>query len=416
MVIFGAVMETIGFWVGSHTHCQFVFQLTQFLPLKEAVWYAVVLYPAWLVASQQRLSLFREMMLMALLGILTDLPYELVNSRPGIRLVFIDPSCTLIDLSDKMLHASAAVCYSFMLVAAMLSAVIRTVSDGRSQLATRVSPDSIMLAIPFSVPLVLVAFLPVHLLKLLGCSQQWGQLLLAHRPSAITTPLAWLDVVVQEHLSCRRTSAVTETHVFILLVLIAISAALPPLLFTPLVGGGGSSPLDNSTTHGRKRLSGSTTSGSTTSGSTASGSTTRRRNLHPRRSKSPCPSVFPRASVAVTTAAAPAAAPAAALAAAPGSRAVQTAPSLVGVALAMPAMCHCLFLFLMLVHEDCSNPEQLHKLLLSGNTECGDVIETCMALVVLAGIHAALLWWCSKRLAGGAHVEAAWQSTNPSDT
>jgi hypothetical protein len=377
-------METIGWLIGSHVHCQFIIQLTHYLPLKEVLWYGAVLYPAWCIASQQRLKLVSEMALVALLAILMECPYQLVNGRPGIRLVFIEHSCQFVDLNDRFLHASSAVCYSFLLLAASSAAVIRTVAGGHTRVPF--SPASILMVLPLTVPALLILFLPVHLLKVAGCSEQWHQLLRAHLPS--TDSAALLKAVLNGHLACKQSSVIL-TVILLLTVILSIVGSIPLFISaTPAV-------------HNEKKSLIKTPKSSTEAQYKSS---TESRSTDRPRSKSPSVRRRPTAAVASTqrTGSWRGLRQARNRDAAVWGRRVQASSSksatFDNTLLVVPAACHSLFIGLMVFQEHCSDPDQLQKLLASGSRECGDVIETCFVLLVLASAHVLVLWRCRRRL------------------
>mmetsp|Transcript_15395 Transcript_15395/g.20234 ORF Transcript_15395/g.20234 Transcript_15395/m.20234 type:complete len:175 (-) Transcript_15395:798-1322(-) len=92
--IWGIILETVGFVIKSHLHGQFVVQLFPFLPLKEVVWYPVVLYPSYETAKGVRFSdKYGAACLFGLLAILTDVPYEMTNGRDNVGVAHINYNC-----------------------------------------------------------------------------------------------------------------------------------------------------------------------------------------------------------------------------------------------------------------------------------------------------------------------------------
>jgi len=160
-LVFGVLMETLGCFVTeSHAHSTFYVQLTPYLPLKEDLWYAILLYPSCLLAAEAfPHSALKRAVVVGTLAILHDAPYEFTNARPGVGLVAINKeSFAFGDMREDVFGGSALVVLSFILCSFAFGLVATSLD-----------------AHPFVVALVSAAVAcavqsPFQALKYLGCT------------------------------------------------------------------------------------------------------------------------------------------------------------------------------------------------------------------------------------------------------
>jgi len=222
---FGLGMETLGFIVRSHAHGQFVLQVTSYLPLKEDLWYVLTLYPALVMGQlvfgsiqQQEQSrtggnsksyIWEKALLVAVLGIVQDVPYEFVNSRPGVDVVYVNhEDFKLGDLSELINGGSATVILSYTLCSLSFGLILPNLDKNASVISG-------FLAGLFTCVVACVIQTPFHLLKYIGCRS--------------LLPLLFSDGWFAFHSECLCKSAVSTSACLVLMAVVFIGVLLKSL-------------------------------------------------------------------------------------------------------------------------------------------------------------------------------------------
>lgn len=163
VLLVGVVMESVGFVTKSHTHVEFRLQLACFLSAKEVVWYANTVFAALVAAGEFTLmDKGRDFaLLVGLIAILQDAPYELTNALPGVQAVYINTQDFMFgDLGEALFDSgSSMVVVSFFCV----SVAVGWIHQRRG--------GSDWWALPaLSLPVLVACLTPFNLVKYLGCA------------------------------------------------------------------------------------------------------------------------------------------------------------------------------------------------------------------------------------------------------
>ncbi|KAH9254843.1 hypothetical protein BASA81_007093 [Batrachochytrium salamandrivorans] len=165
VLLVGVMMESVGFITKSHTHVEFRFQLTCFLSMKEMLWYANTVFAA-LVAVEDFTSIRMGMdfaLMVGLIAILQDIPYELTNTLAGVQAVYINTVDFMFGNLEETLFdsGSSMVIVSFFCVSMAVGWI-------RQQFRTSQWWNCITLPL-FSLPMLVVLLTPLNVIKYLGC-------------------------------------------------------------------------------------------------------------------------------------------------------------------------------------------------------------------------------------------------------
>lgn len=165
VLLLGMVMETIGYVTKSHVHVEFRLQLACFLSVKEVLWYANTLFSSLIIVQElapRGFGRVESALLVALLAILQDAPYEMTNAHAGVRAVYINKEDFLHgDLNEELNSGSSMVILSFFLVA---------FAAGLVSCSSTLNHSHEAIILPILTPLVLVMVMtPINIARYVGC-------------------------------------------------------------------------------------------------------------------------------------------------------------------------------------------------------------------------------------------------------
>lgn len=181
-LLYGIVMETVGcVVVKSHSHAQFVFQVTSYLPLKEWVWYTLIFYPSCIliITSVKELETPARLLQMAAVGavlcISQDYPYEITNAREGVDAVGINENFQLGNMKIKILTGCSVVCSSFAVVSFSFCLSVLTVNHSklRARMMNRalaIGLESVIVVV-FALVFIGIFHFPITVLRYFGAAE-----------------------------------------------------------------------------------------------------------------------------------------------------------------------------------------------------------------------------------------------------
>jgi len=184
-------------FVDSHSHPQFILQVTHYVPLKEVLWYAQNWYPAYFFAHQLGLSPTAEAMAVALLAQLVNIPYECTGPRQGIHLVSYHPNFQYANTNVTWMEAPVINVLGNLIMPTFVALIVRHL------LATKRGFLPTVALIGFCFPLAVVFFAPVSMMKFCGCTH-------LDMPSDLFSFSKWWDWYIK----CVTSSNVTETAIW----------------------------------------------------------------------------------------------------------------------------------------------------------------------------------------------------------
>ena len=203
-MLLGSCLEVVGVCLtNAHMHPRFAIMLFGFLPLKEALWYPLTLYPALLNAQALGLPFIAEASLVGLLQITQVVQYESMAYRRGIQLVASNPNFAFGNANDLLTGGPVLNMYANLAIA---------VTAGVFASQTR---NAWVLGLAGFACVGVVGFRPFNWLKFIGC---------ALRGDAVLWP------PVEAYSLCVQSSPVRETWVLALSVTalaLAVAAASP---------------------------------------------------------------------------------------------------------------------------------------------------------------------------------------------
>jgi len=212
-LIYGLLLETIGYVTATHYHGQFIIQVFHFLPLKEMVFYTLILYPAWAAVEQVGLQdAWSSCVLMAFVTVLANMPYDAFAVRAGFGWCRFEPSFSMANFDPSSWHGGVAAVYYGWIGMGGGAGMAAYLSQGTSAVHT------IMMFV-LGVLLSCAFWTPFHTMKAVGCVASGGNLLAA---GSLTEAYA-------QYLSCIRTSPCTDDICWLaaLCALLALVCTVP---------------------------------------------------------------------------------------------------------------------------------------------------------------------------------------------
>lgn len=204
VLVFGLWQETIGWVLGTHLHSQFKWHLVEFLPLKEALIYQLILYQSFVAVQRLGItSAWANGVVFAFVNHFANAPYDWMGARSGLEFWTINPDFPLANFqkTNEWHGGNAAVFFSWLCMGFTFGAV--------SAIALRrnVSPAGMVLALGMSAPLSGILWIPFHVLKLYGCAS-------SHRGGMKRYAAYIFHQPVPGLLQCIRDSSFTDAYIY----------------------------------------------------------------------------------------------------------------------------------------------------------------------------------------------------------
>ena len=167
ILAWGVGMETVGWAMDSHRHGTFALQVTGFLPLKEAVWYNLVVYPSFVAARATGFGRAAQAAVTGLLAIWCDWGYEVSNSRPCVGVVEIDHRSAAANLGETWLTGTVYIWFTFMFLTSTLYVVLRGIEDWEQRRQSTPAGDrQVQVPTLLAAPALALAAIPLQLLSI----------------------------------------------------------------------------------------------------------------------------------------------------------------------------------------------------------------------------------------------------------
>lgn len=212
----GSCLEVIGVTlVHAHYHPKYLVMLG-FLPLKEALWYPLTIYPLLLAVRPWSFTrnLLGEAALVGLMQSLSVMQYESCGYRDGVQMVATNPNFPLANPKDLLTRGPYANMYANFIIAVVTTFLSRAMEERGGFNQKKVFG---VLAV-FGYPLVAtLGFMPLNVFKFIGFAALHRRDLLAH----LLPPRLAPHAVFEKYRELVQTSPATEGWALTLLLLFA---------------------------------------------------------------------------------------------------------------------------------------------------------------------------------------------------